>query len=211
MGDGMIEMKQGKAALKLWAAPQLHADGRVVRDRALVDVEVDGWVLGPLHVADYDVMQTLARLRPLDVSPPGWGCVSMFGQGLGLRHGAGGTRAGVVEDGRRAAMVMWEHVLQHVWREGMGEAETMEVLRREVEGAVDSEGQRQTLGELMVELAAAVIDELACLQRAEDARQAHIEAVDAKRRAVLRTNVVDGLVKKALRLPDGDVGVDDVG
>lgn len=203
MGDKFVK---GKAMLKLWAAPRLAPDGREVEGRRLVDVEIDGWLLGPLHVADYDVMETLHRLRPLDVSPPGWGSVSLYGLGLDIRHRAGGTREGVVEAGRRAAMVMWEHVLQHVVaRVGDDEAAVVEALRAQAEGL--PQGQDRTLGELMVELAQAIAGELAAAEALAAARVAVREAEAAAEESVRLVNRLTGAVVGAL----ADAGVPDVG
>lgn len=199
MGDKFVK---GKAMLKLWAAPRLAPDGREVEGRRLVDVEIDGWLLGPLHVADYDVMETLQRLKPLGASSPGWGVVSLYGLGLGIRHRAGGTREQLVEAGRRAAMVMWEHVLQHVVaRVGDDEAAVVTVLRAQ------APRQDRTLGELMVELAGAVEGELAAAEACAAAWSAVRAAGAASEESVRLVNRLTGAVVGAL----ADAGVPDVG
>ena len=204
-GEQVVEMVRGRQALKLWAAPKLRADGSA-EERRLVDVEVDGWVLGPLHVADYDVMSTLSAMAPLGTAPPGWGAVSLYGQGIGLRQRAGGTREQLVEEGRRAAMVMWEHVLRHVVaRVGRDEADVVGALRCEVPGS------GRTIGELMVDVAAltieaeqdAVAHEVACaaLRQAEKSLSTTSYALD----------VMCEAVREALGLPTGAEAVPDVG
>ena len=200
MSGEQIEMVRGKAALKLWAAPKLRADGSA-EERRLVDVEVDGWVLGPLHVADYDVMSTLSAMSPLGTAPPGWGAVSLYGQGLGLRHRAGGTREQLVEEGRRAAVVMWEHVLQHVVaRVGEGEADVVGVLR------APREGQASTLGELMVELSRMIEAETDAARRHNDAMAVVRAASEEWRIAATKA---DQLVAEVARF--GAEAVPDVG
>lgn len=195
MGEQVVEMVKGASMLKLWAAPKLRADGSAEESK-LVDVAVDGWVLGPLHVADYDPMSTLRAMSSVGTAPPGWGAVSLYGQGLGLRSRPGGTREQLVEEGKRAAMVMWEYVLQHVVaRVGRDEVAVVEALRAPVQG------QDRTLGELMVEVASAITDEFVCVDRLNETRLARDAAVEAHAEAMMRVNGVTKLIGSALDLP----------
>lgn len=192
MGEQAVEMVRGRQVLRLWAAPRLAPDGREIEGRRLVDVEIDGWCLGPLHVADYDVMETLQGMAALGTAPPGWGVVSLYGQSLGIRHRAGGTREAVVEAGRRAATVMWEYVLQHVIaRVGDDEIAVVAALRGQVPG------QDRTLGELMVELAGAVEGEAAASEACAAAWVAVREADDAAREVSRRVGQLIGAVARA--------------
>ena len=200
MGEQVVEMVRGASMLKLWAAPRLGAEGRPVEDRRLVDVAVDGWVLGPLHVADYDPMSTLQAMSSVGTAPPGWGAVSLYGQGLGLRSHPGGTRAQLVEEGKRAALVMWEHVLQHVVaRVGRDEVAVVEALRQ----VAPSSGR--TLGELMIDVATLTAE-------AEQDAAAHQAACAALRQAEkslsapnYALDVMCEAVREALGLPAGEV------
>lgn len=81
-------------------------------------VQIDGWLhldadgrQTGLHVADYDVHETLARCQLRDVvSPPGWGTVSLHGYLLLSQiHGAGVGL--VVRAGMVAAEGVWQDVL----------------------------------------------------------------------------------------------------
>lgn len=205
-GENVVEMVRGRQTLKLWAAPNLAPDGREVEGRRLVDVEIDGLCLGPLHVADYDVMETLQGMAKLGTAPPGWGVVSLYGQSLGIRHRAGGTREAVVEAGRRSAMIMWEHVLQHVVaRTGGDEAAVVAALRTQAVGL--PQGQDHTLGELMVELAQAIEGELAAAEVCAAAWSAVRAAEAASEESVRLVNRLTGAVVGAL----ADAGVPDVG
>ena len=90
MSGEQIEMVRGRQALKLnvtrTAAPTpIYEDKvgvlqpvEVGSETRAVEIEIDGWLLGPLHVADYDVRETLERLAPTGARPPGWGTVSQI-------------------------------------------------------------------------------------------------------------------------------------
>lgn len=211
-GENVVQFTKGKAVLKLWAAPKLAPDGHEIEARRLVDVEIDGWCLGPLHVADYDVMETLQGMAKLGTAPPGWGVVSLYGQSLGIRHRAGGTREAVVEAGRRAAMVMWVYVLRDVVeRVGEDEAAVVSALREQ------APGQDRSLGELMVELAEAIEGEAAAAEASTAAWVAVRAADEAAREASRRVGQLIGAAARAPRTSApttsalADAGVPDVG
>ena len=217
MSGEEIEMVRGKAALKLWAAPKLRADGSA-EDPRLVDVEVDGWVLGPLHVADYDVMQTLSAMAPLGTAPPGVGAVSLYGLSIGLRPPRRymDHPGKAVEEGKLAARVMWEHVLRHVIeRVGDDEAQVVALLRQ-------PQPKGPQLGKIMIEIGNETLHKLDTVagateaaRRAEQANEAAAEAAQADREAEQAIQSAIGAAALALGLtlglPTDAEAVPDVG
>ena len=200
MGEQVVEMVRGRQALKLnvtkTAAPTPIYEDRVGvlqpvevgSETRTVEIEIDGWLLGPLHVADYDVRETLERLTPTGARPPGWGTVSLYGWGLRLgawaRVGGDDERTRTVNLARVAASEMWEHVLRHVIAEvGESEAAVIERLRRPA-------GDGKSLGEVMAEIGAAAVryTQAAAAHKAarravDDAQETMGEAWDALRPA----------------------------
>lgn len=218
MSEQVVEMVKGASMLKLWAAPRLGAEGRPVEDRRLVDVEVDGWVLGPLHVADYDVMSTLQAMSALGTAPPGIGAVSLYGLSIGLRPPRRymDHPGKAVEEGRLAALVMWEHVLRHVIeRVGDDEAQVVALLRQ-------TQPTGRALGRIMIEIGNETLHKLDTVdgaaeaqRRAEQAEDAAAEAAQAHREAEQAIQSAIGAAALALGLtlglPSGAEAVPDVG